>query len=210
MSTIESQITQMYENKCETPSDINQHLPTLMAYAQQAETIVECGVRNIVSTWAFLKGLLSNNSSTKKLVCVDIQKDHSIDNVIQLVNQHVDMQFIEANSATVHIPHNYDILFIDTWHVYGHLKRELEHHHSKVNKWIIMHDTEVDKILGESIRCGSNIQQQMLQTGYSYEDVLNGLQKAITEFLQAHPEWQIEKVFTNNNGLTILKRVSKN
>lgn len=198
----------MYENKCKTPSDINEHLPTLLEYAQQCETIVECGVRNIVSTWAFLKGLLQNNSPTKKLVCVDIAKDPSIDNVIQLAKDHVDVQFIKADSAQVNVPHNYDLLFIDTWHIYGHLKRELEHHHARVNKWIIMHDTEIDKLLGESIRCGSNIQQQMLQSGYSYTDVLNGLGKAIDEFLENHPEWQIEKIYTNNNGLTVLKRVA--
>lgn len=201
-------IHNMYEDKCKTPSDINEHLPTLFHYAQQSESIVECGVRNIVSTWAFLKGLLLNNSPTKKLVCVDIAKDPSIDNVIQLTNGLVDMQFIQADSAKVNVPHDYDLLFIDTWHVYGHLKRELEHHHARVKKWIIMHDTEIDKLLGESIRCGSDIQQQMLQSGYSYVDVLNGLGKAIDEFLKNHPEWQIEKVFNNNNGLTVLKRVA--
>ena len=29
-----------------------------------------------------------------------------------------------------------DLLFIDTWHVYGHLKRELKAHEKKVNKYI--------------------------------------------------------------------------
>jgi len=37
---------------------------------------------------------------------------------------------------------------------------------------------------------------------------LTGLWPAIREFLGTHPEWKIEKRFKNNNGLTILARVS--
>jgi hypothetical protein len=33
-----------------------------------------------------------------------------------------------------------------------------------------------------------------------------GLNAAINEFLESNPQWSIEEVFTNNNGLTVLKR----
>ena len=34
-----------------------------------------------------------------------------------------------------------------------------------------------------------------------------GLWPAVTEFLEQHPEWELHKRFTNNNGLTIIKRI---
>ena len=37
-----------------------------------------------------------------------------------------------------------DLLFIDTFHVYGQLKRELARFEGQVRRYIAMHDTEVD------------------------------------------------------------------
>src|SRR5207237_61445 len=99
-----------------------------------------------------------------------------------------------------------DLLFIDTWHIYGHLKRELAKHHPKVNKYIILHDTTVDEWLGETIRCNLDYEQQCLESGYQKNEILLGLWPAVDEFLKAHPEWSLHKRYTNNNGLTILKR----
>jgi hypothetical protein len=100
-----------------------------------------------------------------------------------------------------------DMLFIDTWHVYGHLKRELSRWNSSVSKWIIMHDTTVDAIEGETIRCGYDAESQSKEHGYPIEEIKKGLWPAIVEFLEDHSEWVIEHRYTNNNGLTILKRV---
>jgi hypothetical protein len=69
-----------------------------------------------------------------------------------------------------------------------------------------MHDTTVDAIHGESVRCGSDVQLLMAQTGYSLTDVTTGLDRAIVEFLAEHPEWLLVAKYENNNGLTILMR----
>ena len=45
-----------YRQQCLTTSDINEHLPTLFYYTKQCNSVVECGVRDIVS---------SNTSHTK-------------------------------------------------------------------------------------------------------------------------------------------------
>lgn len=45
-----------------------------------------------------------------------------------------------------------DMLFIDTFHVYGQLRRELARHHGSVSRYIVLHDTEVDKDPGEAVR----------------------------------------------------------
>ena len=60
-------IEQRYQKLCKTFSDINEHLPTLKRYTQQCETVVEMGVRGIVSTWALLAG------KPKTLVSIDIE-----------------------------------------------------------------------------------------------------------------------------------------
>lgn len=202
------EIQRNFKNKCEQPSDINEHLPTLMKLSKECETICEFGVRSVVSTWAFLNGLLQNNSNNKNLVSVDIAKVYSIENVISIANNaEINMKFIHQDSVKCEIPQT-DMLFIDTWHIYGHLKRELQTHHQKVNKYIVMHDTELDKIHGESIRSNWNIQQQSIDSGYTEEEISTGLQKAIDEFLKEHDNWILHKVYTNNNGLTILKKIN--
>jgi hypothetical protein len=101
-----------------------------------------------------------------------------------------------------------ELLFIDTWHVYGHLKRELARWHSCVTKYIILHDTTVDEWEGETIRCGWNAEQQSQQSGIPVDEIKKGLWPAVEEFLANHSEWILHERFTNNNGLTVLKRVA--
>ena len=58
MANIES----AYNNYAKTPSDINEHLPTLKTYAESCEHITELGVRDAISTIGFIQGLVNNNS----------------------------------------------------------------------------------------------------------------------------------------------------
>jgi hypothetical protein len=102
-----------------------------------------------------------------------------------------------------------DMTFIDTWHVYGQLKRELKKYAPHTLKYIIMHDTTVDEWQGETIRCGLNPIKQSEETGIPVEEILKGLWPAVDEFLAENKdEWVLHKRYTNNNGLTILKRVN--
>lgn len=199
-------VDRKYNEKVNDASgDIHEHLPTLREYASRCESVVEMGVRGIVSTWAFLKGLSESDATNKKLTSVDIE-NIDMQNVIGCAREiGIDMKFVQHDSATVEIDPT-DLLFIDTWHVYGHLKRELDLHHSKVTKYIIMHDTEIDGTYGESIRCNWNIMEQSKKSGYPVDEIAKGLRPAIDEFLRDQPEWTLEKEFMNNNGLIILGR----
>ena len=40
------------------------------------------------------------------------------------------------------------------------------------------------------------------------QEILKGLWPAVDEFLQNNPNWILHERFTNNNGLTILKRIN--
>jgi hypothetical protein len=193
--------------KVYTRSDINEHLPTLQSLAKECETIAEFGVRDVVSTWAFLSGLKDNKSSLKELVCVDIDDVPLIGDAVALASQEgINMQFIKCDSAVVKLPFPVDLLFIDTWHVYGHLKRELAAHADNTLKYIAMHDTEVDKVHGECLRLRDDIRLRSQESGYPIEEIAKGLEPAINEFLESNPEWELFAKYENNNGLTILKR----
>jgi hypothetical protein len=199
-------IRNSYEAKCQAPSDIDEHLPTLRELTTECESVAELGVRSITSTWAFLDGLAERGAG--QLWSVDIAAVPGIEQVVRMAAQAgITMEFMRADSATVDIP-SVDLLFVDTWHVYGHLKRELHHHHGRVRKYIAMHDTEVDKVLGETLRCGWDVAAQARASGYPPEEIARGLQPAIDEFLAAHAdEWCLHKHYANNNGLTILRRL---
>lgn len=200
----------LYENflyASRTPSDINEHVVTLSEYASKSESVAEFGVRGGVSTFGLLYGLSINNLPTKTYIGVDINYCE-ISQMMRNISckSDIDYTFIQHDSATVDMP-EVDLLFIDSWHVYGHLKRELANNHKKVKKWIVMHDTTIDGELGESIRCNWNTQEQSKTSGYPEEEIRKGLWPAVTEFLEQNREWELVERFTNNNGLTILKRV---
>ena len=115
-----------YKELCNTPSDINQHLPKLREYADQCEHITEMGVRGCVSLYAFLV------SKAKKVIAIDI---------LDVWTPEVDkLTFICANDLEIEIEQT-DFLFIDTYHNYDQLKAELKLHGNKAKKYLGFHDT---------------------------------------------------------------------
>jgi hypothetical protein len=115
----------------------------------KCDSVVECGVRNIVSSFAFAVGLKGRPNT---YTLVDPYKSNQIDSFIALCRQEgVNATFVKQSDLECPLVQT-DLLFIDTWHVYGHLKRELAYWHSSVSKYIIMHDTTVDELYGETIR----------------------------------------------------------
>ena len=199
--------TYIYEKMCETPSDIHEHLPTLMKLATECDTIVEMGVRAAVSTWAFIEGLRKRRTdAVKRLTSVDICDVPQIG----FVEAHagklgIDFTFVKHDSASVEIPET-DLVFIDTWHAYGHLKRELSAHHSKAKKYIVLHDTESYMHVSDSSHFKADVRALSESSGYPVEEIEKGIGPAVVEFLEEHPEWVVKVHYTNNNGLTVLTR----
>ena len=189
-------------------SDINEHFDTLAKYSSECESVLELGVRSCISSWAFLMGLIRNESENKILFLNDIEECNVQEIVDLSSNVGIQIQYKWCNDLDLEFTHTFDLVFIDTWHVYAQLKRELEKFGKIAKKYILLHDTTVDEFEGESIRCGSNIHEQSLQSGFPEEEIRKGLWPAVTEFLEANPDWILEKRYTNNNGLTILKRVN--
>lgn len=197
-------LTSIYDHLSQLPSDINEHLPTLARYAAECTTVTECGVRGAVSSYAFAHALLSK--PTAKLIQVDPEWHPNID-VFQTACAKEKVNSVFYQMSDLECPlEDTDLLFIDTWHVYGQLKRELARWHPYVKKYILLHDTFVDGEYGETIRCGSNAEQQSIDSGIPVNEIRKGLLFAVNEFISEHPEWVVHAHFTNNNGLTVLTR----
>jgi hypothetical protein len=197
-------IREQYYKFWMAPSDINEHLITLLKYASECDTIAECSHGESISIWAFLHGLRDHGS----FYYISNTVSYYLQSILDTAeNAGIKMVYRRANSATFELPESIDLLFIDTFHVYGHLKRELEQHHTNVKKYIVMHDTYVDGLDGEAIRCNFNIKSLSEQYNYSIDEIMRGVRPAIDEFLEKHEEWEICYDVENNNGLVILKRI---
>ncbi len=182
-------LEEQYEIRLKKRSDINEHLPTLKMYAEKCETILELGVRGIVSTYAFLMG------KPKKITSVDIDDPRGdVELCLSLAKKNnIDLSFVKADSRKWGSPEdNFDLIFIDTLHQYSVLKEELKKQGNKANKYIIFHDTAT---YGTKDEGGS-------RSGFP-----QGLLPAINEFLEKNTHWKKHEVFKNNNGLTVLKKI---
>ena len=193
---------------------IIEHLDTLKKLSSLCEFVAEVGVEEVVSTFALARGQVLNNSSIKK-VCgydiFDVTKHKRWDLLKKLCqNENVELDFELGNSIEAELPNkNLDMIFLDGWHVYGQVKRELEYFSPKVNKFICFHDTTVDGEYGETIRAGWDAVEQSKKTGIPVNEINRGIWPAITDFLESNKDWILYKRYVNNNGFTILVKNDK-
>lgn len=198
-----------YTRQCNRGSDINQHLPTIRKYATECVSAMELGVRGVVSTWAILLGMLENRLAfvPRILIMNDIEKCNVQDVLKATTHLPITVRTHWGSDLEMPIDHDVDLLFIDTWHVYAQLKRELEKFAPHARKYIIMHDTETFGQKSEAVK-KRNVDDMARRTGFPKNEIEMGLQPAVDEFLEAHgDEWEVAEVFKNNNGLTILRRI---
>ena len=80
----------------------------------------------------------------------------------------------------------------------GNLKSELNLHADKSSKYIILHDTTLFKFRDET---------SYDSWGDEWKGSGEGIWLAVEQFLENNKHWVIHENFTNNNGLTILKRL---
>ena len=202
-------IDNIFRHHMNVNTDINEHLSTLSKYASECDSVFETGVRGCVSSWALAHGLLhnKNTASSKTLLMNDIDECNIQDFLSETRNLPIKVDYVWNNNLELIFTQTYDLTFIDTWHVYGQLKRELAKFAPITNKYIIMHDTTVDEWLGETIREKMDAIGQSRASGIPIEEINKGLWPAIEEFLLDNNNWVLHERYTNNNGLTILRKV---
>ena len=181
--------------------DICEHIPTLKKYASECDNITEMGVRAVNSTWGLLAG------KPKRMISYDLYfagppmfPDADIASVFATAREEdIVYGFIQESSLKAAI-RSTDLLFLDTWHVYEQLSKELLYHSDKVKKYIILHDTEAFKTSGE-------FYQDWIDNAPFKVSLDKGLWQAVEEFLDRNKHtWVLHEHHTNQNGLTILKR----
>ncbi len=176
-----------FENAKSQKSDINEHIQVLHDLATECDTIVEAGVRYVVSTWAFVWGCACRGGRVDSY-CMTMLPE--IQRAIDLCgSEEVPWYFYEGDWLKQEIPET-DLLFIDTNHFYSQLKEELRIHGPKARKYIVLHDTENFGQVGA-------------------DEKSPGLWQAVEEFV-AEGNWRIKEHYTNCNGLTVLEKKNEN
>jgi cephalosporin hydroxylase len=198
-------VEQCYSALCNSPSDINEHLPTLKRYASECDHVIELGVRWVVSTFAFAV------AKPKKFISIDIvdprnltqeslhwdshQCGDRMNGIIDYCSlNNIDYQFILGDTTKIEIEET-DLLFIDTLHTHNQITTELKLHGNKARKYLIFHDTVNYRFTNEP---GEATGSPILEG--------DGIWTAIEKFIIENPQWKIHEIFTNCNGLTVLKR----
>lgn len=164
---------------------IAHYMSTLNEYASKCDSVVEIGVNQVCSTWAFLH---SNPSNGVLSVDIDLQRTEYMKKIGLSENiwltwakhlaekEQVAFSAVQSDSLQVELP-EHDLLFIDSKHTYSHLRDELKLHGRRAKKYIILHDTTLFPELND----------------------------AINEFLLDNKNYKVEKVFNDTPGLTIIK-----
>ncbi len=173
-----SMIERHYQKMLAEKSDIQLHLPTLRGLAKPNMLVVEFGFRTGVSTSAFLAG-------GADVISYDVVPCHPWVGFFRSVAPRKFRFEMKSSLEATILP--CDLLFIDSLHTYAQLSAELHRHHGKPKDRIVLHDTFTfrDK---DKVGAGP------------------GLGRAVTEFLEGHPEWVLESHTDVCNGLTILRR----
>ncbi len=195
-----------YQNAHVQRSDINEHLPLLRYLAKDCSSVVEIGLKNMVSSWGLLQGLSESSAPTRSYLGIDIARPpyEIIREAVALAKANeIDFHFWLKNDMHAEIEPA-DMLFIDSLHTYCHLTYELEKFSPKILKYIAMHDTSEP---------WGDVNDPGYTGDYSEYPVQidrtkSGLWTAVEDFLTRHPEWTLLERRYNNHGFTVLKRRS--
>jgi len=179
-------VNDYYNRLLSKRSNINEHLPLIREYASLCNHVTEFGFGTGRSAAAILM------SQPRTFVSYDIKQPRNLKKAKEM-SKSLKVEFVFHRVSTLDCDiESTDMLFIDSLHTYNQLYNELLLHSDKVGTYIIMHDTET---FGDKDEHAKKSDGKM------------GLRKAISDFLKERP-WQIVEHKTNNNGLTIMKRIS--
>jgi len=171
-----------------------EHVLTFFSIALQMKTkkILELGVRNGGSSYPFL---VACKVLGGHLTSVDI--NNSVWKAPEDLAQY--QTFIQSDAIEFLTNNNekYDLIYVDDWHSYPHVKKELEQidRVSDENTIILLHD-----LMGQS--CHPHYYNP-LYSKESTEWGLGGPYRAVNELDKSKWEWMTIPI---NHGLTILRK----
>ncbi len=204
-STARIALKHQYEHAINAPSDINEHVSLLRFLAKECSSVVEIGLRTMVSSWGILEGLSESPAASRYYLGIDIASPppETLNLAKQLAKENgITFRFWQVDDLNVDIVPT-ELLFIDSLHTYCHLTYELEKFSPKVSKYIAMHDTSEPW----GYTNDNSYHGDYTEYPAEYDRNKSGLWTAVEDFLQRHPEWTLYERRLNNHGFTVLKRV---
>jgi predicted O-methyltransferase YrrM len=176
-------VLDIYNERCQQASDIQDHLPFLhrTVVDRNAQVVVELGVRSGMSTAAFLAGVEQTGGHLWSVDIVFPKVPHEM-----LVHDQWTLLVGDDLTMAESLPERIDVLFIDTSHAYQQTVDELEMYAERADV-VLLHDTQLEAP-----------DQVGIQPPYP-------VRKAALEWHQAHPTWGWRE-FTNCYGLGVLTR----
>jgi cephalosporin hydroxylase len=179
----------LYQRACTINSDIVDHIPRMNELAQECNHITECGVRFGTSSAAWL-----HSSAVLRSYDIEISPEaRAMFDAAKAAGRNAIL--MQKSSIEIDEPEPTDLLFLDTDHTYGLLRRELALWHLHVRKYIVLHDTTTYAYVDQNTLYGPMMPEDK-----------QGLWPAVEEFLAEHPEWFVKERYEHCNGLTVLAR----
>lgn len=189
----------IYYTLSPTPRDSDWHLMTLFSLILQnkSKNILELGVRYGDTTEPMIAAasLLGG-----KITCVDIENTlWSCPDDLQDIYTFVKSDAIKFLEEAVSRKEYYDFIYVDDWHTYPHVKRELEliDQIADEKTIIVLHD-----LMGSG--CAPKYYNPISAKGTEWDE--GGPFRAVNELDLTKWEWVTMPV---NNGLTILRKRSE-
>jgi glycosyltransferase involved in cell wall biosynthesis/Flp pilus assembly protein TadD len=172
---------ELYFSACRCDHPLRDYLPALVALARGCQHITDVGTGIGLAAAAFLY------ADPARLLCIDRVKYPEVDR-LRLVAGRTEFTFRQTDVLWDDLEET-DLLFLDTWHVYGQLSEELRLHADKSRRYVVIHGTGTFGNQGED-------------AGH------RGLLPAVEEFL-AKGTFLLKERRTEGSGLTILERVER-
>jgi hypothetical protein len=198
-------------------NEFSESLVPLREYAQKCSSIFVLGQGSCTVLWPLMQGLHAGTTTApttpthKSIIGSDATFHPNVDEVKKVASGlGIDYTFHQLPSLLFEIEKTteYEMLFIDTWHVAGQLRRELQKYAANRPglKYIAIHGTTTYGAVSQSVQVGWDVQAQAVEQGMMVEEVEKGLKPAIEEFVGVNVEWVVEREIEEGNGLTILAR----
>jgi hypothetical protein len=204
-SSAQQELRNQYDYYCHTPSDIYEHLPVLRELARESSSVIEIGVRSMVSTWGILQGLSENPSPLRSYLGIDLAfpPSETLNQAARLATSNeISFCFLKGNDMQIDLPYA-EMLFIDSLHTYCHLTYELEKFSPFITKYLAMHDTSEPWGTCDDWEYKGNYSEYPPH----FDRAKRGLWAAVEDFLERHPEWILHERRLNNHGFTVLQRI---
>lgn len=192
--------------KTKAQRDLDQHADTFRSFASRCESALEFTKRR--ESTAFLLAGLAEVPCCQRNGCQKTECDRSCQKEARLVSyqeeqdtllERLDVLAEEAGIAYTNISTNldsvptvegdetFDLLFVDSRHNGERLEEELEAVGHRINKYILLHDTQIYGMAGDN---GGR-----------------GLLSAAREWCRKHPEWYVAWTTHTQYGFLVLSKV---